>query len=1680
MIDNNNENNKKKLSNIFKVDLSQKRESIISQRSREFPLKSKAISMLNGQKENNKININISQNININTHLKPIQETNNNEVNESNIENKFKFYKPKKNELKLNSCIYFMDKEKENEKKMMMNKRVYLSGHLSLEKSHSKGADSSFKLDKLSVKQTKIETRDTREDQFFEFYINDNKKNLEYKLKNNNISTTKYNIFNFFPKGLLFQFSRLSNVYFLFTAIIQSIPIISPLTSLTAIVPLIFVLGISMIREFIEDLARHNYDNLNNEEEVIVLRENKFVKTMSETLRHGEIILLYENKSIPADMILIDSGFSEGTCYVETSSLDGEKTLKLKVANKYTQGFISDDINNNNNNNNNKNIEKFLQNGKYYFSGYVKINTPNSDLNYVNGTVHAFFQKESKLIDQDIIISTNEFLLKGSILKNTNWVIGIVVYTGMSNKIILNSKKPRLKMSKVEKSLNYYLLFIFIFLIICCAICSIYHHYYYLKNKTYYDNFIFIKNSANTESFIIFFTYFLLLNTMIPISLIVSIEIIKMIQGIFITWDIFLYSKWRHCFCGAKSVSIIEELGNVNFIFSDKTGTLTKNQLQFKYCIIENKFYEYSKINNIKMKNNNSLKMKNIKKKSTKYDVRKKYKNKKSVTYTKVNNDLTNNSKLLLNNHNNSSFMDDDNDNKNNNIESKSVNIFNKKRLSSENNVKGKNNNNNNQKDNSNTFIFKKDGFNLNKNKELNKNTKRIEINSTNKANNHFNNKTDSNNSNSSFDKSKNISVNFANKSMNSKRIIENKTEYAINNTEESDNDNDNESELEDSSDISHRENSIDSGMNKYKNNLENNIKKGRNSTILEVKNEDYDSVSILNEITKFGEGYFANAENNPHLRKYSSDVKEEFSYIHEFWKALSLTNECMIKEDHGEIRYMGTSPDDLELVKTASQQGYKLIETSINTKTIRISRKDYSYEILKVIGFSSERKRMSIIVKDKLGIKLYIKGADCEISKRLSKRSLESENYKIISNGLIEFSKKGLRTLMVAYRKINEEDYNSWVNRLHEDELNIQSKQKMIDKLYDIIENNLILIGGTVVEDKLQDKVPETIKELRAAGIKIWVLTGDKLDTAENIGHSCNLLSKEQRLFTLKVMPGDDEGKVKEDPYPEMIQFFSEFQEFIDGLVKKYNLETKYSKKRKQKINNDNVDKYNMEIVSDFSSPEQNSSNNSNNSVKSKLIDFETFNYLKEKKILEPFSIIIEAPILCGLFRDEEWTENFLSIAYNSNTVICCRVSPSQKSQVIQKMKNFDKNAITLAIGDGGNDVSMIMEANIGIGIYGEEGMSAAQASDFSIGEFKLLKRLLFIHGRINLYRISKMILYFFYKNFVFTMSQLYFSFNCLASGQTFIDDWYITCYNLIFTALPLCVSALTDSDIDIKDGKEKKNLAILYKENRDKYKIFSFPRFILRLIKGIIISLLIFLLCCFNEILNNGRNKNIWYLSLKTYTSILIVVSINLMMNSNYIVYLLPLSIGVTTFLFYGIFLIINHYGLLFDFNSKASIRLTFISPLTYLNIFLICSFGFIIDYTTKLSNIFFSGSLSLKLILRKALQSNRKSLYGTNKLFNSKSYSKSSRKRTERRNAEYDDRSKNNMMVLKSPKKSYNNIRFQECNTPKAFNNSKYKVGPDYKNDFFSLRLLKINNINNNKSNKKNNYRLDESND
>ena len=1194
-----------------------------------------------------------------------------------------------------------------------------------------------------------------------EFFINNNKKNAEFKLKNNTITTTKYNIFTFLPKGLLFQFSRLPNLYFLFITIIQSIPIISPLNSLTAIIPLIFVLSVSMIRELIEDLPRNKFDKMSNNEEVIVLREGKFIKSKSKTLKHGEIILIYENDPIPADMVLLDSGMGDGQCYVETSSLDGEKALKLKIANQKIVGLISKRIDNENKN---IKIHKIKDLMNFDISGFIQVIPPNANLNQIEGRLNIFVM-ENNLISKEENFSLNikEFILKGSILKNTNWIVGVVIYTGMSNKIILNSKKPRMKISQIEIKMNYCLIGVFCFLVASSLFYSYYHYFLYKKHNKFYGNFVPLDKSVTMYCFINFFTYFLLFNTLIPISLIVTLEIIKLAQGLFIYWDTKLYSHTRHCFSNAKTVSIIEELGMVNFIFSDKTGTLTQNKLSFKFCIIGNKLYKNFEGSN---------------------------------EFKKRTSQVTN------------------------------VSVFNKK-----------------------------------------------------------------------MDKLKSIA----------KRVDES---YLLN------------------------------YIKKCKVKIE--------------ECEDNGKVEMLNKI------YYD-----------KKALEDDIYYINEFLIALALANECMVDNRNNnlsdEVKYTGTSSDDLELVKFAANQGYKLIKTTFDEKVILVGTKHLKFKILQSLNFSSERKRMSIIVEDQRGtIKIYTKGADMEISKRLSQKSRYSENFNITIHDMEYISNLGYRTLMVAYREISRGEYIKWKEKFHLDDLNDGKSTKIIEQSYENIERNFELLGATIVEDKLQDEVPETIQKLRFAKIKFWVLTGDKMNTAVNIGYSCNLISNDQKIFKLQINK-EQNTNIKFESNIQINKFFTEFNNFLKNLAIKYNIIPEDSMPPIVK-NNINLNSNLNEISSNSeSNPEE-------------ILNLALFKSLERRKINEPYSVIIEAPILIALFDDELQTEKFLSICYNSNSVLCCRVSPFQKSQIVQKMKQFAPDSVTLAIGDGSNDVSMIIEANVGVGIVGEEGMNAAKASDFSIGEFKLLKRLLFFHGRNNLNRISKMILYFFYKNIIFTVAQLYFGPFSLLSGQTIMDDWYITCYNLIFTAIPLSIAALTDVDI-VEDemNKEGKDMSILYKESRDDKIIFNRKTFIIISIKGVLVSFIMFITCINHEILGNkGHISDLWYISLLYYLSILFVVTNNLFFLTQYIVFILVISVIITTFMFLVVFLIFVHYGLVFDFKSKASIIPSIKNFSFYIYLFFLLGFNLVLDYTLKIRTFFFDKGLSTKLSRQRTFKGQRKALY------------------------------------------------------------------------------------------------------
>ena len=1288
--------------------------------------------------------------------------------------------------------------------------------------------------------------------QMHEIYINDVSSNkLLYHHKSNKISTTKYNLFTFLPKSLIIQFARLPNIYFLATAVIQSIPIISPLSSASAIFPLVFVLSVSMIRELIEDLSKNKYDKLNNKEIVTVYRDNTFVVAESQSLQVGEIVILYNNTTVPADTVLLDSSHNEGICYVETGSLDGEKALKQKISSKLTNGVFSSLCVGGKAVENIKNVK---------VNGFCQCDMPNPDLHRLDGKI----KLEIGNVVCDYPVTSNQLLLKGSVIKHTCWAIGFVLYTGLNNKIILNSKPPRVKMSKIESRMNKYLIGIFLAQMMLCCVCAYTHHSSYHKHSNYYDNYIHMDQPHNFESFITFFTYLLLLNTLIPISLIVTMEIVKVLQGFFIRWDIGMYSKLRKKFCGASSVSLNEELGNVNYIFSDKTGTLTSNKMQFKYCIIGDRCYEYKHESNGGNNNNNN---------------------------GGGNSNSNNNNKDATHSHNSTIQNNTSNNLKfGTNIESNVHYYYN---------------------ENGNSYLINtKSGCKFLSGIHLNPNQTALKLKSSNISN--INNNDAcciNNNNNNKLTTIHNTNIHHHNIEMlntHNKNVFDKETIHNFN----------------------------------Y-----------RRSNIVNIGQNFFRSL-CLTQTSIF-------RLNNTFIKK----IDDEALAIHEFWKALACAHECVCSDSNGKIEYNGVSPDDVELVKTAASQGYSLLKSPSNIRKILIGNVTHEYEILNILNFSSERKRMSIVLREGNNIKVYTKGADCEIKKRLSKNS-SKKYFTAITKGIDIFSAKGYRTLMIAEKTITQDEYLKWSEKLRNGEMNLQKKHSLIDSLYNEMEQDLLLLGATIVEDKLQENVPETIRDLRLAGIKIWVLTGDKADTAENIALSCNLISKTHKNFKI-CSHGEETSNDKSFIDNELTKFLNEFREYA------FNEEDHAQNYLAENNNNNNNEHSNKQQQQQDKHKQQRSRNssvnedNSNMNISSEFSsDIDVNNPYYNST---PFSILIEAPILAGIFKSVEATKQFLRIALFASTVICCRVSPLQKSQVVKIVKEHNKEAVTLAIGDGGNDVSMIMEAHIGIGIHGEEGLRAVQASDFSIGEFQFLRRLLLFHGRANLSRISQMILYFFYKNFLFTITHFFFAFRCLGSGQTIIDDWFITVFNLVFTSLPLGVQACSDFDIREEDGNiVKEMMPFLYKEARDQ-PLFVIQNFLTSLLKGLIFGAFNFYI--FEASLDvdvidiKGNTENLWFGSLVLYTNVILSVSFSLILNERFIIILVPLVLIITSFILYIIFCIWVHYETMF--NSFASILGSLSSGKFYLNAVLLSGLCFVIDYSLESKRFVFSSDMTTTLM-------------------------------------------------------------------------------------------------------------------
>ncbi|KAL3044568.1 hypothetical protein OYC64_012957 [Pagothenia borchgrevinki] len=857
------------------------------------------------------------------------------------------------------------------------------------------------------------------------------------KFCNNRVSTAKYNVLTFLPRFLYSQFRRAANAFFLFIALLQQIPDVSPTGRWTTLVPLLFILVVAAVKEFIEDLKRHNADGIVNRKECQVLRNGAWEIVHWEKVAVGEVLRASNGDHLPADLVILSSSEPQGMCYIETSNLDGETNLKIR------QGLrVTSDI---------RDIESLMR-----LSGKMECESPNRHLYEFVGNLR--LEGHST-----IPLGPDQILLRGAQLRNTQWVHGVVVYTGHDTKLMQNSTRPPLKLSNVERITNFQILVLFGCLLAISLLCSIGQtiwKYQYGNDAWYMD-----LNYGGAANFgLNFLTFIILFNNLIPISLLVTLEVIKFIQAFFINWDTDMLYEPTNTPAQARTSNLNEELGQVKYIFTDKTGTLTCNVMQFKKCTVAGVAYGH--------------------------------------------------------------------------------------------------------------FPEAEDGS-------------------------------------------------FA-------------------------------------EDDCHSTNSSDE------------------------------------------EGF-----NDPSLLENLQSNHPTAAVILEFMTMMAICHTAVPERIDGQITYQAASPDEGALVRAAQTLGFVFSGRTPDSVIVQMPGTEEKYELLHVLEFTSTRKRMSVIMRTPSGkIRLYCKGADTVIYDRLA----DSSRYKEITlKHLEQFATEGLRTLCFAVADVSESSYQQWLEILHRAGTSLQNRALKLEESYELIEKNLQLLGATAIEDKLQDKVPETIETLMKADIKIWILTGDKQETAINIGHSCRLLTKNMGMLV-----------VNEDTLDRTRETLSHHCGVLGDALYKEN---------------------------DFAL----------------IIDGTTLKYA----------------LTFGV------RQYFLDLALSCKAVICCRVSPLQKSEVVEMVKKQVK-VITLAIGDGANDVGMIQTAHVGVGISGNEGLQAANSSDYSIAQFKYLKNLLLVHGAWNYNRVAKCILYCFYKNIVLYIIEIWFAFVNGFSGQILFERWCIGLYNVIFTALP------------------------------------------------------------------------------------------------------------------------------------------------------------------------------------------------------------------------------------------------------------------------------------------------------
>ncbi|XP_047317013.1 probable phospholipid-transporting ATPase 4 [Impatiens glandulifera] len=582
------------------------------------------------------------------------------------------------------------------------------------------------------------------------------------------------------------------------------------------------------------------------------------------------------------------------------------------------------------------------------------------------------------------------------------------------------------------------------------------------------------------------------------------------------------------------------------------------------------------------------------------------------------------------------------------------------------------------------------------------------------------------------------------------------------------------------------------------------------------------------------------------------------------FFRILSICHTAIpeMNEVTGEMTYEAESPDEAAFLVAAREFGFEFCRRTQSNIYVQERYPSYDnpvereYKILGLLDFTSKRKRMSVMVRDEDGqIFLFCKGADSIIFDRLARdgRAYEEATTRHL-NG---YGDTGLRTLALSFRKLDEEEFTSWNGEFLKAKTAIgNDREAMLEKVSDMMEKDLILVGATAVEDKLQKGVPQCIDKLAQAGLKIWVLTGDKMETAINIGFSCSLLRQGMKQICISSTNTDALEQEPKEAIKENIL---------------------------------------LQITNS-----------------SKMISV-------EKDPHAAFALIIDGKTLVYALEDDV-KHAFLNLAVGCASVICCRVSPRQKALVTRLVKE-GTGKTTLAIGDGANDVGMIQEADIGVGISGVEGMQAVMASDFSIAQFQFLERLLVVHGHWCYKRVAQMICYFFYKNIAFGLTLFYFEAFAGFSGQAIYDNWYMLLFNVVLTSLPVISLGVFEQDVSSEICLQ---FPALYQQGPnnlffDWYRIFGWMG------NGLYASIVIFfvsILIFFEEAFRgDGQTADMWTVGSVMFTCIIWGVNVQIALTMSHFTWIQHFIIWGSVVSWY-IFLFL--YGMLSPVHSGNGYRL------------------------------------------------------------------------------------------------------------------------------------------------------------